>query len=86
MVGITSNPEAVEKNRQFPRYRYNGSFHAVLLPAPFEHSSAPARYGECLLICKLAADDGRSEVVMPTFDCHNPAGIRIGTRKLLARR
>ena len=34
----------------------------------------------------LVAYDGRSEVVMPTFGCHDPAGTRIGTRKLLARR
>ena len=34
----------------------------------------------------LVAYDGRSEVVMPTFGCHDPAATRIGTRKLLARR
>ena len=41
MVRITSKPQAVEKNRQFPGYRHNGSFLAVF-PAPFEHSGAPA--------------------------------------------
>ena len=41
MVRITSNPQAVEKNRQFPGYCHNGSFLAVF-PAPFEHSGAPA--------------------------------------------
>lgn len=41
MVGITGNPQAVEKNSQFPGYRHNGSFLAVFT-APFEHSSAPA--------------------------------------------
>jgi hypothetical protein len=41
MVRITSKPQAVEKNRQFPCYRHNGSFLAVF-SAPFEHSGAPA--------------------------------------------
>ena len=41
MVRITGNPQAVEKNSQFPGYRHNGSFLAVF-PTPFEHSSAPA--------------------------------------------
>jgi hypothetical protein len=41
MVRITSNPHAVEKNRQFPGYRHDGSFRAVF-PAAFEHSGAPA--------------------------------------------
>jgi hypothetical protein len=41
MVRITGNPQAVEKNRQFPGYSHDGSFLAIL-PTPFEHSSAPA--------------------------------------------
>jgi hypothetical protein len=38
---MTRNPQAVENNSQFPGYGDNGSLLAFL-PAPFEHSSAPA--------------------------------------------
>jgi len=41
MVRIPRNPQAVEKDSQFPGYRNDGSFLAIF-PAPFEHSSAPA--------------------------------------------
>jgi hypothetical protein len=43
------------------------------------------RIQECHLKPEMG-DEGRSEVVMPTFGCHDPAGTRIGTRKLLDRR
>ena len=41
MVRITRNPQAVEKNSQFPGDRHDGPFLAVLT-APFEHSRTPA--------------------------------------------
>jgi hypothetical protein len=41
MVRIAGNPQAVEKNGKFSGNGHDGSFLAVL-PARFEHSSAPA--------------------------------------------
>jgi len=41
MVGITGDPQAVEKNSKFPGYGHYGSFLAIF-PTPFEHSCAPA--------------------------------------------
>jgi hypothetical protein len=41
MVGITGNPQPMEKNGKFSGHGHDGSLLAIL-PATFEHSSAPA--------------------------------------------